>query len=307
MKATMQKRKMNAMWKYVIYSYLAFWVIILALGGMASLVFDAPPAVMNGITILGSWSPTIVLLLMLKNLKPGMTIGDFYKRAFQERLNIPLLIVIPMIVFGIFLASVWLLSLLEKTSFTAHLAFPAALGSTILLTILQGPSGEESGWRGYLRPALEERYGFNKGNLILGLVWAFWHAPLWFVASEYAGSQAVIFILANIIVLTAVTLIMGLFMQRCNNLLIAFWIHFCFNFSLGIFVGDVYFFAILSVIYVSVALALLSFFHRTGSTSEADQIIQLGKNQGLEPRSVIVVNTVAFSGSFSQSEKGSLP
>ena len=142
----MKKSKMNAMWKYVIYSYLSFWVIILVLGGMASLVFHAPPAVMNGITILGSWSPTIVLLLMLKNLKPGMAIGNFYKRAFQERLNIPLLIVIPIIVFGIFLSSVWLLSVLEKTSFTAHLAFPAALGSTILLTVLQGPSGEESGW-----------------------------------------------------------------------------------------------------------------------------------------------------------------
>ena len=262
MEANIKKNKLDPMWQYVIYAYLAFWAIILVLGGLASMVFDAPPVVMNGITILGSWSPTIVLLLMLNKLKPGMTIGDFYQQVFRARLNVPLLIVTPAIVFGIFLLSVGLLSTVEQTSFMAQLAVPSALAGTILLTTLQGPSGEESGWRGYLRPELEGRYGFMKGNLILGLVWAFWHAPLWFVASDYAGSQAMIYIIANIVVLTALTLIMGIFMKRCDNLLIAFWIHFCFNLSLRFFAGDVYFFAVISVLYAVVALALLRFLPR---------------------------------------------
>jgi membrane protease YdiL (CAAX protease family) len=260
-----EMKKSNVMWQYVIYAYLAFWAIILVLGGMASMVFDAPPVVMTGITILGSWSPTIVLLLMFKKLKPGMTIGEFYKRAFQERLNISMLIAIPVMIFGIFLSAIWLSSVIEGSSFTTQLAIPSALGFSVLLTVFQGPSGEESGWRGYLRPELEARYGFMKGNLILGLVWAFWHAPLWFVASDYAGAQAVIYIVANIVVLTALTLIMGICMKRCDNLFIAFWIHFCFNLSLRFFAGDVYFFAIISVVYAVVALALLRIFHKSVS------------------------------------------
>ncbi len=258
----MKKSKLDPMWQYTIYAYLAFWAIILVLGGLASMVFDAPPAVMTGITILGSWSPTIVLLLMLKKLQPGMTIAGFYKRAFSDRLSIPLLIAIPVLVFGVFLAAVGLVSAVAQTSFAAQLALPSALAGAVLLTVFQGPSGEESGWRGYLRPELEGRYGFLKGNLILGLVWAFWHAPLWFVASDYAGWEALIYIAANIVVLTALTLIMGIFMKRCNNLFIAFWIHFCFNLSLRFFAGDVYFFAIISVLYAVVALALLRFVPR---------------------------------------------
>lgn len=261
----MKKNKLDPMWHYVIYAYLAFWAIILVLGGLASMVFDAPPAVMTAITILGSWSPTIVLLPMLKKLKPGVTVRAFYKWAFRGKLTFPLLLVIPVMVFGIFLSAVWLASVLGGTQFTASLAVPSALGLAILLTVFQGPSGEESGWRGYLRPELEGRFGFVKGNLILGVVWAFWHAPLWFVASDYAGLQAAIYIAANIIVLTAVTMIMGIFMRRCDNLLIAFWIHFCFNLSLGFFAGDVMFFAALSILYVVAALVLLRFFHRDAS------------------------------------------
>jgi hypothetical protein len=109
-----KRRVMDPMWKYVACAYLAFWAIILVLGGMASIVFDAPAGVMNAISILGSWSPTIVLLLMLKRLKPGMTVAGFYRRAFRAPLNVRVLVAIPVIVFGVFLA-VWLLSAIGRT------------------------------------------------------------------------------------------------------------------------------------------------------------------------------------------------
>jgi len=40
---------------------------------------------------------------------------------------------------------------------------------------------EEIGWRGYILPFLEKRFGLIIGSLILGLVWAAWHIPLWFI------------------------------------------------------------------------------------------------------------------------------
>lgn len=38
--------------------------------------------------------------------------------------------------------------------------------------------GEEYGWRYYLTPVLQQRFGKRKGVLLLGVVWGLWHLPL---------------------------------------------------------------------------------------------------------------------------------
>jgi uncharacterized protein len=50
-----------------------------------------------------------------------------------------------------------------------------------LLMIFLGGGQEEVGWRGYILEPMEAKYGLWGGNIILGLVWALWHIPLWFI------------------------------------------------------------------------------------------------------------------------------
>lgn len=38
--------------------------------------------------------------------------------------------------------------------------------------------GEEYGWRYYLTPILQERFGLRRGVLLLGVLWGLWHLPL---------------------------------------------------------------------------------------------------------------------------------
>lgn len=51
----------------------------------------------------------------------------------------------------------------------------------LIICILFGGGQEEIGWRGYILPYLEKKFGLIFGSLILGIIWAIWHIPLWFI------------------------------------------------------------------------------------------------------------------------------
>ena len=53
----------------------------------------------------------------------------------------------------------------------------------LLMMIFLSGGQEEVGWRGYISPYLEKRFGLVIGALILGIVWAVWHLPLWFLSA----------------------------------------------------------------------------------------------------------------------------
>jgi len=55
------------------------------------------------------------------------------------------------------------------------LLIPAVLVSTPV------QAGEELGWRGFAFPRLAARFGFAAASILLGIIWAVWHLPLFFI------------------------------------------------------------------------------------------------------------------------------
>ena len=47
-----------------------------------------------------------------------------------------------------------------------------------LYQLLSGPLSEEAGWRGFALPRLKSNYNALVSSLILGVIWTFWHLPL---------------------------------------------------------------------------------------------------------------------------------
>jgi len=50
--------------------------------------------------------------------------------------------------------------------------------------------GEETGWRGFLLPRLQHRFNALGATLVLSVVWASWHVPLFFYREGYVGLGA---------------------------------------------------------------------------------------------------------------------
>lgn len=51
----------------------------------------------------------------------------------------------------------------------------------LVFMIFAGGGQEEFGWRGYALPVLEQKFGIGYANIILGIIWALWHIPTWFI------------------------------------------------------------------------------------------------------------------------------
>jgi CAAX protease family protein len=61
-----------------------------------------------------------------------------------------------------------------------------------VLAILVGVNGlgEETGWRGLLQPALQQRMRPLAAVLVVSVIWAGWHAPLFAIVSNFRGFSA---------------------------------------------------------------------------------------------------------------------
>jgi membrane protease YdiL (CAAX protease family) len=62
------------------------------------------------------------------------------------------------------------------------------LGAVFISTWTQ--AGEEVGFRGYALPRLAARLGLGGASLVLGVVWAVWHLPLFFIPGTGSDGQS---------------------------------------------------------------------------------------------------------------------
>ena len=242
---------------YVGLSYFVFWFMVLGLCGTASMVFHCLPVVMRILSNICAWAPTIVLLIGFKYFCPDRRIVDFYKKAFGGKVNIVTLVASAILTLGATIITVFVLSLIQGKAFGEYWnlgSYP--FWASFLFSITTGPTGEESGWRGYLRPYLNAKYSFFTASVIQGVIWAFWHTILWFVDSDYMGIQMIPYVLSNVIVMTGLCFIMNLFMEKNDNLIYGIVIHFCFNFLYCFLQVDIWFYVVLSAIYI-VIIALI--------------------------------------------------
>lgn len=88
-------------------------------------------------------------------------------------------------------------------------------------------SGEEVGWRGYALPRLAARMGLGWASIILGIIWASWHLPLFFLPGSDTYHQSFPVYITQV---TAVSVAMAWLWERTGrSLLLPMLMHATIN------------------------------------------------------------------------------
>lgn len=99
------------------------------------------------------------------------------------------------------------------------------LAAIVISTPVQ--AGEEIGWRGYAVPSLAARFGFARGSLLLGVIWACWHLPLFFIPGiDKSGQSFPVYLLQ----VTAMSVALAwLYVHTNGSLLLVMLMHSAVN------------------------------------------------------------------------------
>jgi membrane protease YdiL (CAAX protease family) len=88
-------------------------------------------------------------------------------------------------------------------------------------------AGEEIGWRGYALPRLAGRWGMAPASVLLGVIWAVWHLPQFFIRSGDSYGQSFLVFTLEVVALS-VTLA-WLWARTGGSLLLPMLLHSAVN------------------------------------------------------------------------------
>jgi membrane protease YdiL (CAAX protease family) len=84
---------------------------------------------------------------------------------------------------------------------TLSLLLQSVLGSVVTI-------GEELGWRGYVLEKMVRLLGVNRGLILLGLVWGYWHLPIILMGYNFPNHP----VLGAVVLMPISTIFMGIFL-----------------------------------------------------------------------------------------------
>ena len=97
--------------------------------------------------------------------------------------------------------------------------------------------GEEYGWRYYLQPLLQKRFGRRKGVLLLGVIWGLWHLPLDFFYYT-TPDMGVIYVASQIVTCVFIGIFLAYVYMKTRNIWVAVAVHYMNNNLIPMFVGN---------------------------------------------------------------------
>ena len=212
------------------FSYLVFWGP-LALFKIPTISFVSGvkgPVWAIGLYIAGGFVPSL-LAIFLTWQKEGLSgLSILGRRLIQFRLGWRWYLSTFLIVFAGTAGQLAINKLIGNT-FNGAL-FMTQLGSFLPLLIL-GPLSEEIGWRGYALERLQTRWNALTSSLIIGMVWALWHLPLFMMVGTSQHELGVPFINFLIKMMASSIIYTWLYNNTSHSLWSAILLHWLYTYA----------------------------------------------------------------------------
>ena len=156
-------------------SWLTWWILVFIKQNNSG-IFQNPLYFL--IFFVGGIAPTVAPFLAIyfsdKEFKKYfLTIIKFRVSIFYYLFSISM-------IFGIAYLGIWINTLIKGSIWSGSSPdFISLVRLTFMMVVFGGL--EELGWRGLLLPALTKFFEFQISALIVGVIWAIWHLPLFFM------------------------------------------------------------------------------------------------------------------------------
>lgn len=220
---------------FILISYTLSWGCWLPiLDKIESSPFDSIPAVLL-LFFIGAYSPTLTGIFLtaffdgkdgLKEIKSRMMLKKIKMKWLFISLGIgPILYALAFFVYSIFNGQIG----------EVNYGLLPWIPIVFIVPVIFGPLAEEFGWRGFVLPLLNPKSQPFRSSIVVGFIWALWHAPLFWAKSGTAISGFEISIplvaLFFIAVIGSSFIYTWVFNNTLGNIGIAILIHLSMNSS----------------------------------------------------------------------------
>lgn len=164
------------------------WGILVPLARAGTLVYGQWPFMV--LYMLGGLGPTIGAYAAVWATSAEAPLSEFHRRLVRWRLAGWWYLVAAGLPIALAITSTGVAALLAPDRLSALSLRPWYMFLPLFVVMIAGGGLEELGWRGVAQPELERAIGRAGTALLVGLVWAVWHGPLFFLpgVSQYGAS-----------------------------------------------------------------------------------------------------------------------
>lgn len=183
---TSSRAKSGSLTMFFVLAYAFSWTVEIPLALRAQGLIDIP--IPFALHYLAAFGPLLAAFVMTWHSSGGAGLRELVGRMFKWRVGLGwgLVAFAPLLAYALVAIVLWFIQghgpdigTLGQVDFLPNLGLGA-----LFLWILTFGFGEETGWRGYALPRLQNGRSALAATIILWVLWVLWHLPLFFYLYE---------------------------------------------------------------------------------------------------------------------------